>query len=150
MHALGLPSTAPCFIVGAVNRVFLALGAAVLAGCATVPPPPPAPSEAPAVSSAEAFVPLDKVAADSLAVAAVESHALPDGRLEVLISLKNRTAVPVRAGVACFFKNAQGAPTGEAAVWRPLALAGDAVETLRFESADARAERFTIAARGAR
>ncbi len=172
MHALGLPPVAGSGTVPIVKRILLSLALLMLAGCVTPPPPapPPAPpSDAEAVSSRETFVTLDKAAVDSVAVVALESHTLLDGRLEVLASLKNRTAGPVRLGIACYFKTAAGAwlavasppavasakagaeaEAAGAVSWRPLVLAGAAVETLTFDSADARAERFTIAARGAR
>jgi len=144
-----------------VNRVLFPLGLAALlagwTGCATAPAPVAGPAAAPAAATAdraalaspETFVALDPVAAAGVAVAALESHARPDGRLEVLVSLKNATASPLRLVVACYFKTGAGEGTGEALVWRPLALAGSATETLRFTAAGPRAERFTLAARGA-
>jgi hypothetical protein len=147
-----------------VNRVLFPLGLAALlagwAGCVTpparapaaegVPAPAEATADATALGSSETFVALDPAAAAGVAVAALAAHARPDGRLEVLVSLRNATAAPLRLSVACYFKTAAGLGTGEALVWRPLALAGNATETLRFTAAGTQAERFTLAARGAR
>ena len=92
-------------------------------------------------------MPLDPVTTRAVALAAVRPYVRPDGRLEVLASFQNTGAQPLRFSVAGFFKTAAGAVTGEPVVWHPLAVAAHATETVRFTAADARAERFTLAAR---
>jgi len=131
------------------NRVYWLPAVLALAGCAEISAPPPPPPAA-ALQSDQTFLAVDPAAQASIRCPALAPHLLADGRLEVLASLANSTGQPVTVQAACIFKDTQGAPTGEAISWQKLTLAAKAVETLRFVSADARAQKFTVAVQSGR
>jgi len=137
-----------------LNRiaVFLLLVGALaagLAGCATVPSPAPVPGPLQsAIEANQPFFPLDQATRDAILCTALSGRMLADGRFEVLADLMNRSNRPARLQVRCIFKDDTGAQSVDSTPWRPLALAGNSTETVRFTAATAGGRRFTIAARG--
>lgn len=120
-----------------------------LAGCTTEPARP---LDSPKYSLEDTgkFTHLDKSSAAAVSCTSLQERRLPDDRLEVVASLRNREAKPVKLQVNCVFKDAQGFSTGDETPFRTITLEGDATEAVRFTSANAAARQFTLRVRLAR
>lgn len=123
---------------------------AALCGCAsTVATETPQDTAKFTLENTERFVVLDPAAGAVVSCTGLQERTLADGRLEVVANVKNRGGQPVEVSIQCVFIDDVGAPVGSERPWRPLALAGDATEVVRFTSPSAAAKRYTIRVRNA-
>lgn len=132
----------------ALTAVILLL---LFAGCST----PPVAEESQestkyTIEGTEKFTFLDKAAPGYLACTGLQDRLLPDGRLEVVASVKNRSAEPRKVQLNCVFKDAQGLHTGDETPFQTVTLAANATEAVRFTAASPVARNYTIRVRQAR
>lgn len=120
-----------------------------LAGC-TTEPTRPLDSPKYSIEDTGKFTHLDKPSAAAISCTNLQERRLPDDRLEVVASLRNREAKTVKVQVNCVFKDAQGFSTGDETPFRTVTLEADATEAVRFTSANAAAKQFTLRVRLAR
>jgi uncharacterized protein YcfL len=129
------------------------LAAAVLAwlaGCATPPPAPVAEPETDEAVSAEKFTGLDQQVRNRIECIALHGRLRPDGRLEVVAMVRNRTAEPVKIQLNCVFKDAQGLPTGDETPFQTAIIVPGVTEAVHFTAANTAARNFTVRVRLAR
>jgi hypothetical protein len=120
----------------------------LLTGCATEEMGPYAPQIA-GVNNLEdhaKFVLLDKVAYHSVTCQSLQETRYPDGRLQVLANLQNLQNHRIQMQVNCVFKDAQGFSV-EDTPFQTVFLDENAQETLKFISANDKAQRYTIRVR---
>lgn len=128
----------------AVTAVFL-----LLAGCGTGPSRPQDSTKY-SIEDTGKFTHLDKVAQAAVSCTNLQERRLPDGRLEVVASLRNREDRDVKVQINCVFKDGQGFTTGDETPFRTLTVAGEATEAVRFTSANPAASKYTLRVRMAR
>ena len=110
----------------------------------------PQPSKTPAYESTEPVVLLDPGVQYSLTVTGQpQARALEDGRLEVVVGLRNRENRRLEVQVDCVFKDAAGVATDEAP-FQTVILTENATEQVKFVSLNALAKKFTVRVRQAR
>ncbi|MEY3774615.1 MAG: hypothetical protein RLZZ129_1395 [Verrucomicrobiota bacterium] len=132
-----------------LSLALIALG--WLAGCATPPAVPAAEvSETGGTVSAEKFTYLDRQVQNRIECTALHERLLPDGRIEVVAMLRNRTAEPVKVQLNCVFKDAQGFSTGDETPFQAATIVPGTTEAVRFIAANATARNFTVRMRLAR
>lgn len=119
----------------------------LLSGCAT---DPARDSTKYSLESTEKFVTLDRVTQAEVACTGLRERMLPDGRLEVVVNVKNRSANPLKLQINCIFKNDQGFSLGDETPFQSLRLAANATETVRFTATNPQAKRYTIRVKQAR
>lgn len=119
----------------------------LLSGCAT---DPARDSTKYSLESTEKFVTLDRVTQAEVACTGLRERMLPDGRLEVVVNVKNRSANPLKLQINCIFKNDQGFSLGDETPFQSLRLAANATETVRFIATNPQAKRYTIRVKQAR
>jgi len=120
-----------------------------LAGCITEPARP-LDSPKYSIEDTGKFTHLDKASAAAISCTSLQERRLPDDRLEVVASLRNREPKAVKLQVNCVFKDAQGFSTGDETPFRTITLEADATEAVRFTSANPAAKQFTLRVRLAR
>lgn len=125
----------------------LTIGVVLLSGCAT---DPARDSTKYSLESTEKFVTLDRVTQAEVACTGLRERVLPDGRLEVVVNVKNRSANPLKLQINCVFKNDQGFSLGDDTPFQSLRLAANATETVRFTATNPQAKRYTIRVKQAR
>jgi hypothetical protein len=125
-------------------------GLALLAGC-TAGPASKTPQESTkyTLENSDSFELLGKAGQDAMACTGLQPRQLPDGRLEVVASLKNREGRVLRLQANCVFKDEHGFSTGDETPFQPLVLAAHATEAVRFTAANALAKKYTIRVREA-
>jgi uncharacterized protein YcfL len=131
---------------------FAALAAGLLlGGCATEPSSAvPQDSTKYTIESTEKFARLDKATQATVTCTGLQERLLPDGRMEVVASVRNNGASPLNVQINCVFKDAQGFTTGDETAFQNLTLAEDATEAVRFTAANSAAKNYTIRVRQAR
>lgn len=127
----------------------LAVAGLWLAGC-TTEPARPLDSPKYSIEDTGKFTHLDKASAAAVSCTSLQERRLPDDRLEVVASLRNRETKPVKVQVNCVFKDAQGFSTGDETPFRTITLEGGATEAVRFTAANAAAKQYTLRVRLAR
>lgn len=130
--------------LAAVTAVFL-----LLAGCATGPSRPQDSTKY-SIEDTGKFTHLDKVAQAAVSCTNLQERRLPDGRLEVVASLRNREDGDLKVQINCVFKDEQGFTTGDETPFRTLTIAGEETEAVRFTSANPGASKYTLRVRMAR
>lgn len=125
----------------------LTAAVALLSGCAT---DAARDSTKYSLESTEKFVTLDRVTQAEVACTGLRERVLPDGRLEVVVNVKNRSANPLKLQINCVFKSDQGFSIGDETPFQPLRLAANATETVRFTATNPQAKRYTIRVKQAR
>jgi hypothetical protein len=121
---------------------------AFFAGCASEPgPAAPQDSTKYTLENTENFELLGKSTQTAVAGTGLQPRLLPDGRLEVVASVKNREDRKVRIQVNCVFKDAAGFTTGDETPFETVELAPNATEAVRFTAANALAKKYTIRVR---
>lgn len=132
----------------------LAAGATVLlaAGCSTYDKGPylPQGSQTPAYESNEPIVLLDPGVQHSVTFTGVQDRKLEDGRLEVIVHLRNRENRRIEVQANCVFKDANGFSTGDETPFQQVILTENGTEDVRFVSMNDKAKRYTIRVRQAR
>ena len=98
----------------------------------------------------EKFVLLDKGAERSVTLAGVQERVNDDGRLEVVVNLRNRINRRIEVQANCVFKDEKGFPTHDEAPFLTMILTENAQEGVRFVSLNQEARTYTIRVRQAR
>jgi hypothetical protein len=132
----------------------LAAGGAVLlaAGCSTHDKGPylGQTPKTPAYEGREPIVMLDPGVQYSVACSGIQEQILPDGRMELLVHLRNRENRRIEVQANCVFKDQNGFPTGDETPFGTVILTENGTEDMKFTSANALARRYTIRVRQAR
>lgn len=131
---------------------FLSLAVvALFAGCASEPgTSTPQDSTKYTLENTENFELLGKGAQNSVACTGLQPRTLPDGRLEVVASVKNREDKKIKIQASCVFKDSQGFALANEAPPQAIVLAPNATEALRFTAQNASAKKYTIRVRETR
>lgn len=132
----------------------IALAAFALLGCQSTydkGPYVPQPSKTPAYETTEPVVLLDPGVQRSVTVAGQPfARTLEDGRLEVVVQLRNRENRRIEVQANCVFKDVNGLSTGDETPFQTVILTENATETVRFVSMNDKAKRYTVRVRQAR
>lgn len=128
----------------------LALGAALLAGCASdhgayVPQN----TNVNDLENSANFVLLDSGAQHSVTSSGIQENRLPDGRLEVIAHIRNRENRRIQVQVNCEFKDSQGFVV-DSTPFQNFMLDENAQQDARFVSMNTKAEQYTVRVRQAR
>jgi hypothetical protein len=135
------------------NRFLTASAVALLvAGCSTHDKGPYLPEWArtPAYENREPVVLLDPGVQYSVTYTGVQEQTLPDGRLQVVVHLRNRENRRLEVQANCVFKDQNFFLTGDETPFQMLILTENATQDLIFTSMNDRAKRYTIRVRQAR
>lgn len=95
------------------------------------------------------FVDMDPGTQRSVTASGLQERTLPDGRLEVAANVRNRENRRIQVQVNCEFKDEQGFAL-DSTPWKDIFLTENEQQTVRFESANAQARKYTIRVRQAR
>jgi uncharacterized protein YcfL len=132
----------------------IALAAFALLGCKRTydrGPYVPQPSKTPAYETTEPVVLLDPGVQRSVTVAGQPfARTLEDGRLEVVVQLRNRENRRIEVQANCVFKDVNGISTGDETPFQTVILTENATEAVRFVSMNDKAKRYTVRVRQAR
>ena len=109
----------------------------------------PQPSKTPAYENTEALILLDPGVQYSVTMATYAQRTLEDGRLEVVVGLRNRENRRLEVQANCVFKDAAGVATDETP-FQAIILTENATEQVKFTSANALSKKYTIRVRQAR
>jgi hypothetical protein len=137
-----------------MKHSILILGATALiaAGCSSTydsGPYLPQKSKTPAYEDTERLILLDPGVQYSVTVATYLQRTLEDGRLEVVVGLRNRENRRLEVQADCVFKDEAGAVTDEAP-FQAVILTENATEQVKFVSLNALAKKYTVRVRQAR
>ena len=111
----------------------------------------PQQSKTPPYESTEPVVLLDPGVQFSItATGQPQARVLEDGRLEVVVQLRNRENRRIEVQANCVFKDVNGVTTGDETPFQTVILTENATEHVKFVSANDKAKRFTIRVRQAR
>ncbi len=138
------------------TKIFLVLASTtaafgLFAGCATEPgATAPQDSTKYTLENTENFELLGSATQAAIAGTGLQPRVLPDGRLEVVASVKNRENKKVKIQVNCVFKDDAGFTTGDETPFETIELAPNATEAVRFTAANALAKKYTIRVREVR
>lgn len=128
--------------------------AAFIAGCSSTHdkgPYLPQQSKSPPYESTEPVVLMDPGVQHSLtATGQPQARALDDGRLEVVVQLRNRENRRIEVQANCVFKDVNGISTGDETPWQTVILTENSTEHVKFVSSNNQAARYTIRVRQAR
>jgi hypothetical protein len=140
-----------------MNKALLSLltagGTALLAtGCSTHDKGPYLPewSQTPAYETREPVVLLDPGVQYSVTYTGLQEQTLPDGRLQVVVHLRNRENRRLEVQANCVFKDQNGFLTGDETPFQMVILTGSTTEDATFTSMNNLAKKFTIRVRQAR
>ena len=133
------------------NKILLSLFTALaLAGCATQEGAyEPRHTTGGDLENTRNVVLMDQAVQNSVTTAGMQENILPDGRFEVVANLRNRLERRIQVQVSCVFKDARGFSTGDETPWQNLILTEKTQESVRFISANNKAQRYTIRVRQA-
>ena len=111
----------------------------------------PQQSKTPPYESSELVVLLDPGVQHSVTTTGQpQARLLEDGRLEVVVQLRNRENRRIEVQANCVFKDVNGLSTGDETPFQTVILTENATEHVKFVSANDKAKRFTIRVRQAR
>jgi uncharacterized protein YcfL len=134
--------------------ISIALAAVALPGCKSTydkGPYLPQTSKTPAHEITEPVVLLDPGVQHSVTVAGQPfARTLEDGRLEVVVQLRNRENRRIEVQANCVFKDVNGISTGDETPFQTVILTENATEAVRFVSMNDKAKRYTVRVRQAR
>jgi len=131
----------------------LGLGALLLAGCSSTHdhgPYLPQHSKTPAYESTQPLVLMDPGVQYSVTSSGITESVLPDGRLQIIVQLRNRENRRIEVQADCIFKDAAGVVIGDETPFIPVILTENATEQVKFTSANNLAKKYTIRVRQAR
>lgn len=122
------------------------------AGCSTYDKGPYLPQESrtPAYENSEPIVLLDPGVQHSVTAPAYVARTLDDGRLEVVVHLRNRENRRIEVQANCVFKGEDGTTTGDETPFQTVILTENATEQVKFTSSNTGAKRYTVRVRQAR
>ena len=110
----------------------------------------PQQSKTPAYESTEPVVLLDPGVQHSVTYTAVNARTLDDGRLEVIVQLRNRENRRLEVQANCVFKDVNGTGIDDETPFQTVILTESATEQVKFTSMNAKAKKYTIRVRQAR
>ena len=132
----------------------LTVAALLVAGCESAydkGPYVPQHSKTPPYESTEPVVLLDPGVQHSITTTGQpQARLLEDGRLEVVVQLRNRENRRIEVQSNCVFKDVNGVSTSDETPFQTVILTEHATEHVKFVSANDKAKRFTIRVRQAR
>jgi len=135
------------------SLALLTAGTAVLlcAGCSTYDKGPYLPEWArtPAYENSQPIVLLDPRVQYSVTYTGVQEQTLPDGRLQVIIHLRNRENRRIEVQANCVFKDLNFYLTGDETPFQTVILPENGQQDVIFTSMNDRAKRYTIRVREA-
>jgi hypothetical protein len=136
-----------------VHALLVATAALFVPGCSTHDQGPylPQPSKTPPYESNYPVVLLDPGVQYSVTTSGNPSaRILEDGRLEVVVQLRNRENRRIEVQANCVFKDVNEVSTGDETPFQTVILTENATEQVRFTSKNAAARRYTVRVRQAR
>ena len=132
------------FLVLATTSAALAF----FAGCASEPgATAPQDSTKYTLENTENFELLGSSTQTAIAGTGLQPRVLPDGRLEVVASVKNRENRKVKIQVNCVFKDTAGFTTGDETPFQTVELSANTTEAVRFTASNTLAKKYTIRVR---
>jgi uncharacterized protein YcfL len=133
----------------------LTIAAFFAAGCKSAPPHDEGPylpqqSPMPDYESKEPIVLLDPGVQYSVTSQSSFARTLEDGRLEVVVQLRNREGRRIEVQANCVFKDVNGISTDDDTPFQTVILTENATEQVKFTSSNDKAKRYTVRVRQAR
>ncbi len=110
----------------------------------------PQESRTPAYENSEPIVLLDPGVQHSVTAPAYHSRTTEDGRLEVVVHLRNRENRRIEVQANCVFKGEDGTTTGDETPFQTVILTENATEQVKFTSSNTAAKKYTVRVRQAR
>jgi uncharacterized protein YcfL len=148
------PTTTTKLMKTSIPPVLVAVAALYFAGCASSHdkgPYLPQNSMTPPYESTEPVVLMDPGMQYSVTtVGQTVARLMDDGRMEVVVQLRNRENRRIEVQGQCVFKDEGGITTGDETPWLTLILTENSTEQMKFTSSNNKAKRFTIRVRQAR
>jgi len=132
--------------------IVITASALIATGCSSTydkGPYLPQKSKTPPYEDTERLILLDPGVQYSVTLATYQQRTLEDGRLEVVVGLRNRENRRLEVQVDCLFKDEAGVVTDEAP-FQAIILTENATEQVKFTSANALAKKYTVRVRQAR
>jgi len=139
-----------------ITPILAIVAALSFAGCASSSthdkgPYLPQQSQTPSYESTEPVVLMDPGMQYSItATGQPLARQLDDGRLEVVVQLRNRENRRLEVQGQCVFKDVNGITTGDETPWQTVILTENSTEQVKFTSSNDKAKRFTIRVRQTR
>jgi uncharacterized protein YcfL len=99
------------------------------------------------LENTDKFAVIEDGGAHTVTCTGLLQHALADGRLEVVATLKNRDNKPATVQANCVFKEPQGSPVGTETAWQTVHLAENGTQAVRFTAPTAAAKKYTVQVR---
>ena len=127
-----------------------ALTLTLLSGCATGGASVPKNSTKYDLENQTNFVLLDSGTQRSVTASRISERTTDDGRLEVLVNIRNRENRRIEVQANCVFKDASGFSTGDETPFQNAILTENAQETLKFTAMNNLAKKYTIRVRQSR
>jgi len=131
-----------------------AVAALLIAGCKSSydkGPYLPQQSKTPAYESTQPVVLLDPGVQYSISVTGQpQARTLDDGRIEVVVQLRNRENRRIEVQANCVFKDVNGTGIDDETPFQTVILTESATEQVKFTSMNAKAKKYTIRVRQAR
>ncbi len=131
----------------------IALATTLLAGCSSTydkGPYLPQQSKTPALENTQPLVLLDPGVQYSITSSGIAERTLPDGRIEIIVQLRNRENRRLEVQADCVFKDAAGIIIGDETPFQTVILTENATEQVKFTSANNLAKKYTVRVRQAR
>ena len=115
--------------------------ALVMTGC---PPPHRARGGGGGVEATKQIVIMDRDLYWPLKIVTNKAERETDGRLRVIVVMKNDLKRPLALQVQTVFKDASGTSTRDETNWEPIVIPGGATDTYRVSSGNAKADDFVV------
>lgn len=137
------------------SRLPAALGASLasllaLAGCQMAPVSlAPLSTTKFTLQQTEKLMLLDRPTQEAVSSTGIQHSVLPDGRMQVVVNIKNRQNQANRVQLSTVFRDTQGISHGDETPWETLTLSQNATEAVRFVSETRDARQFTVRVRKA-
>lgn len=93
---------------------------------------------------------LDPDLADDITSTGIQHSVLADGRLQVVVNIRNRANRRYPVQLSAVFRDNQGFATGDETPWQRVAIAENSTEAVRFISTQTTARNFTVRVKAAR
>lgn len=96
------------------------------------------------------FVLTDVHVQRSITSSGIQQRVLEDGRLELVVNVRNRESRRIEVQIQCVFKDEQGFSSGDETPWQTLILTENTQEAVQFVSMNPKARKYTVRVRQAR
>lgn len=96
------------------------------------------------------FVLTDVHVQRSITSSGIQQRVLEDGRLELVVNVRNRESRRIEVQIQCVFKDEQGFSSGDETPWQTLILTENTQEAVQFVSMNSKARKYTVRVRQAR